>query len=986
MDTRLPPWYKPGMSPPLEEFLQQLGRGLNLSGQVAHNERITPKNSNYEQLDPPLPEQLTRALAASGVQRLYSHQAEALALARQGRDVVVATPTASGKTLVYALPVLERLFSDPQAKALFLFPLKALEQDQLAALNDLSLTAGLGPVAAVYDGDTPTGKRKRLRENPPPVIISNPDMVHAGICAFPEAWEEFFKNLTYIVVDEVHTYRGVFGSHVVQVLRRLLRLAARHGANPSFILSSATIANPGEHATALTGRPFSLEQIVTQSGAPAAGRVFALINPEGAASTTAAHLLTHAVRAGLATICFTKSRLHTELIHSWVTRANPDLRGLIAGYRAGFLPEERRKIEQALAGGSLAGVVTTSALEMGIDIGGLDVCILVGYPGSQINTWQRGGRVGRAGRDSAIFLVASPDALDQYFLKHPREFFDRPVEAAVLDPDNPFVVGPHLVCAAAEEALAPDEAFFDLEAHAETVTKLEAEGALLRDAEGLRLFSARKRPQRLVDLRGAGDSYALTTGEGRVVGSFDGVRVFKEGYPGAVYMHQTRTYLVNDLDWDNRRVRLNPVQVDFYTRARSEKETEILEETGRRPCANFLVRQGKLKVTERVTGFERRRMSGGDLLGVFPLDMPELTFETHGLWIDIEDAVRRLVERQGRHFMGSIHALEHAAISMFPLFALCDRGDIGGISIPLHPQTKKAAVFIYDGVAGGVGLAEKAFEVIEELLQKVEELLAGCKCEEGCPACVHSPKCGSGNKPLDKEGALLLTRALLGKEELAAEPESAAPLIITEPEPEAKATGEMRYGVFDLETQRLAGEVGGWKNSHLMRVSVAVLYDSPAGEYRAYQEREVASLIQRFNELEMVIGFNVKRFDYAVLSAYTASDLLRLPTLDLLEEVHCHLNFRLSLQALGEATLDAGKSADGLQAVEWWRAGELDKLREYCQKDVELTRDLFLYGQEHGYLLYRRKTGGKGGKARGGGELLRIPVDWSWESLRKRFL
>jgi DEAD/DEAH box helicase domain-containing protein len=979
------PWYKPGMSPPLEEFLQQLGRGLNLSGQVVHTERIAPKESSYEQMAPPLPDTLTRAVGASGVERLYSHQAAALSLARQGRDVVVATPTASGKTLVYALPVLERLYTDPQAKALFLFPLKALEQDQLAALNDLALTAGLGPVAAVYDGDTPQGKRKRLRESPPPVIISNPDMVHAGICAFPEAWEKFFKNLTYIVVDEVHTYRGVFGSHVVQVLRRLLRLAAMHGANPSFILSSATIANPGEHAAALTGRPFATEQIVTQSGAPAAGRVFAMINPEGAASTTAAHLLTHAVRSGLATICFTKSRLHTELIHSWVTRANPDLKGLIAGYRAGFLPEERRKIEQALSNGSLAGVVTTSALEMGIDIGGLDVCILVGYPGSQINTWQRGGRVGRAGRDSAIFLVASPDALDQYFLNHPREFFDRPVEAAVLDPDNPFIVGPHLVCAAAEEALAPDEAFFDLDAHAETITRLEAEGALLRDAEGQKLFSARKRPQRLVDLRGAGDSFALTTGDGRVVGSLDGVRVFKEGYPGAVYMHQTRTYLVNDLDWDNHKVRLNPVQVDFYTRARSEKETEILEETGRRPCANFLVRQGRLKVTESVNGFERRRMSGGDLLGVFPLDLPDLTFETHGLWIDIEDALRRLVEREGRHFMGSIHALEHAAISMFPLFALCDRGDIGGISIPLHPQTRKAAVFIYDGVAGGVGLAEKAFEVIEELLEKVEELLSGCECEEGCPACVHSPKCGSGNKPLDKDGALLLTRALLGKVELDTEPEAPAPMIVCEPEPEKSATGEMRYGVFDLETQRLANEVGGWKNSHLMRVSVAVLYDSPAEKYRAYQEREVNGLLKRVSDLELVIGFNVKRFDYAVLSAYTANDLLHLPTLDLLEEVHRHLNFRLSLQALGEATLDAGKSADGLQAVEWWRAGELDKLREYCQKDVELTRDLFLYGQEHGYLLYRRKSNGKGGKAPGGGELLRIPVDWSWETLRKRF-
>jgi DEAD/DEAH box helicase domain-containing protein len=964
------------MRPPLAEFLRALDGSLRLSAEVVHTERIEPRPARHAELARPLEPRLARALAAAGVERLFTHQARALELARAGRDLLAATPTASGKTLVYNLPVLEGLLADPAAKALYLFPLKALEQDQLQGLNDLALTCGLGPVAAVYDGDTPTGLRKKLRESPPPVIISNPDMVHAGICSYPDAWAAFLADLRYIVVDEVHTYRGVFGSHVVQVLRRLLRLAARHGAAPRFILSSATIANPGSHAAALTGRPFGPDQVVADSGAPAAGRTFCLLNPTAAASTAAAQLLAHAVRAGLATICFTKSRIHTELIHSWVGRAHPDMARRIAGYRAGFLPEERRRIERALASGRLAGVVSTSALEMGIDIGGLDVCILVGYPGSQINTWQRGGRVGRAGRDSAIFLLASPDALDQYFLAHPRRFFDRPVEAAVLDPDNPRVVGQHLVCAAAEEPLGPEEAFFDLAAHAETLRELEAEGQLLRDADGQRLFSPRQRPQRFVDLRGAGEGFALVTGEGRVVGSLDGVRVFKEGYPGAVYLHRTRSYLVNQLDLENRKVRVNPARVDFYTRARSDKETEILEETGRRPCANFLVRQGRLKVTELVTGFERRRISGGDLLGVFPLDLPPLTFETHGLWLDIEDGLRRLVETAGRHFMGSIHALEHAAIAMFPLFALCDRGDIGGISIPLHPQTAKAAVFVYDGVAGGVGLAERGFEVIEELLAKVEELLAGCECEEGCPACVHSPKCGSGNKPLDKEGALLLVRALLGKEELAPEaPEEPAAWVEAAAEPRPEPTGALRFGVLDLETQRLAAEVGGWSKCHLMRVSVAVLYDSADEKYHVYDERRVPELIRHLRELELVVGFNLKRFDYAVLGAYTPQDLAGLPTLDLLEDLHAKLGFRVSLQALGEATLQAGKGADGLQAVQWWREGKLAELTEYCRQDVELTFRLCDYGREHGYLLYRRKDG----------QRLRVPLDWSWESLRRRF-
>jgi DEAD/DEAH box helicase domain-containing protein len=963
------------MAADIKDFLAALGRDLRLAGRVAHVEHIPARPALHQDPDPPLDPRLARALLSQGVGRLYSHQALALALARAGRDLAAATPTASGKSLVYTLPVLERLLADPQARALFLFPLKALEQDQLKAINELAFAAGLGPVAAIYDGDTPPALRKRLRENPPPIIISNPDMVHAGICAYPDAWAGFLANLRLVVIDEVHTYRGVFGSHVAQVLKRLLRLADLHGAKPGFVLCSATIANPAAHAAALTGRAFAAEQVVTQCGAPAAGRTFVLVNPEGAPSTTAAHLLTHAVRRGLSTICFTRSRLHTELIHSWVARQNPDLKGLIAGYRAGFLPEERRKIERDLAAGRLAGVVTTSALEMGIDIGGLDVCILVGYPGSQINTWQRGGRVGRAGRESAIFMVAQPDALDQYFINHPREFFDRPVEAAVLDPDNPYVLGPHLVCAAAEEPLAADEGFFDLERHAELVADLLARGELLLDAEGARYFASRKRPQRLVDLRGAGDSWAIVEPGGRVVGSLDGVRVFKEGYPGAVYLHRTQTYEVQEMDHAQHRVLAAPRQVSYYTRARSDKETEILEETARRPAAAFLLRQGRLKVTETITGFERRRLSGQDLLGVFPLDLPPLTFETHGLWMDIEAAHRRLVEGAGRHFMGSIHALEHAAISMFPLFVLCDRGDIGGISIPLHPQTGKAGVFIYDGVPGGVGLAESCYEVIEDLLDKVEELLAGCECEEGCPACVHSPKCGSGNKPLDKAGALLLTRALLGKEELGAgaqeEPPPPPPPQIVKARPRA----ELRLGVLDLETQRLADEVGGWKNSHLMRVSVAVLYDSASDSFEDYAERDLKRLFARLKDMDLVVGFNIKRFDYAVLSAYTTGDLARLPTLDILEDVHNHLGFRLSLMSLAQATLGAAKSADGLQAVQWWREGRLEELAAYCRQDVALTRDLFLHGQREGHLLFERRGQGN----------LRLPVDWSWETLRQRF-
>lgn len=975
LDVRCVPWYTIAMSGKLSSFVSSLQRSQRLSAEVVHVEDIPAREPSYAVPDPPLPPGLTRALAAQGVERLYSHQVAALTLVRAGRDVVTATPTASGKTLVYSLPVLERILADPSATALFLFPLKALEQDQMSAINQLALHAGLGPVADIYDGDTPDGLRRKLRQKPPPVIISNPDMVHAAICAFPSAWDNFLSRLKYIVIDEVHAYRGVFGSHVSSVLRRLLRLAAAREARPSFVLSSATIANPGEHAEALTGRPFAQDQIVDFCGAPAAGRSFVLVNPSGAASTTASYLLAGAVKQGLSTICFTKSRIHTELIHAWVTRAHPELKDMVAGYRAGFLPEERRRIEADLSAGRLAGVVSTSALEMGIDIGGLDVCILVGYPGSQINTWQRGGRVGRAGRDSAVVLVGGPDALDQWVLSHPAEFFARPVEAAVLDAANPHIVCKHLICAAAEEPLAMDDEFLPPVDHPEAVRLAMEDGQLLLDAAGTRYFTSRKRPQRLVDLRGAGESLAIVDQKGTVVGSFDGVRVFKEGHPGAVYLHRGRTYLVKELDLEHRKVRVAPLRADYYTHARSDKETEILEETGRRPVANFLVRKGRLKVTETVTGYERRRLSGGDLMGVYPLNLPPLTFETVGMWMDIEDMHRQALENAGRHFMGSIHALEHVAIAMFPLFALCDRGDIGGISIPLHPQTGKAGVFIYDGVAGGVGLAERGFGLIEELLEKVEELLAFCDCEEGCPACVFSPKCGSGNKPLDKQGALMLTRLLLGKIEVGTvETASAPPPEVIAPAPARSLDRPLVYGVFDLETQKLANQVGGWGNIHLMRVSVAVLYDSARDEFIAYSEKQVPDLLKRLSELELVIGFNHMRFDYQVLSAYTTADLRGLPNLDLMLDVQQSLGHRLSLDALAGATLGAAKTADGLKAVEWWNAGRIQELTSYCQADVELTRDLFLHGQREGHLLYQHRDG----------QALRVPVDWSWRSIRER--
>jgi len=473
-------------------------------------------------------------------------------------------------------------------------------------------------------------------------------------------------------------------------------------------------------------------------------------------------MFTKALEAGLKTIVFTRARKITELITTWVLGESPHLRGRISSYRAGFLPEERREIEAKLFSGRMDGVISTSALEMGIDVGGLDLCLLVGYPGTIINTWQRGGRVGRAGRPSAIVLIAGNDALDQYFLRNPHDFFGRNCEEAVLDPLNTEVLKRHIPCAAAESSILPQEPWIASPEVQSVLEELDEAGVIYSGQDGSWHSTIRK-PQREVDLRGIGSSYGIFLEDRKtLIGSSSGGRVFTECHEGAVYLHRTKQFIVTKLDLDRQNVIVKPASLKYYTRALSDKDTEILGAPIRfQEFPGFTAREGRLKVTEKVTAYEKRRTQGQDLIGVVELDLPPLHFETVGIWIEIPDKVKQAIQKAGLHFMGGIHALEHAAISMFPLFALCDRDDIGGISTPEHPQVCRAAIFIYDGHPGGVGLSHRAFEVIEELLEKTRLLVESCPCETGCPSCIHSPKCGSGNKPLDKKACLAVLEWLL---------------------------------------------------------------------------------------------------------------------------------------------------------------------------------------------------------------------------------
>jgi DEAD/DEAH box helicase domain-containing protein len=765
------------------------------------------------------------------------------------------------------------------------------------------------------------------------------------------------------------------GSHMAQVLRRLKRICACYGSRPQFILSSATIAQPEAFVRHLTGLEV---ETIAESGAPQPGRHFLFLNPPAGAPSVAAQIFARAIREGLNTICFTQSRKLTELIHVWSLRIVPELKRYISSYRAGFLPEERREIEQAMASGKMRGVISTSALEMGIDIGGLDVCILVGYPGTMVTTRQRAGRVGRQGRDSLIVLVAQADALDQYFIKYPDEFFGRPLETAVVDPDNRYVVKAHLPCAAQELPLQiKNENFFDLQAYETVIADLARERRLLHSAAGDAWFARDRFPQKEVNIRGVGESFAIfQTGKKRPLGSVDGHRALRECHPGAVYLHKAQTWGVERLDLERRNVWVNPIEPNYFTRIQTDKETEILEILETRQVAAFTARTGRLKVTEHIMSYEKRRLPGQELLGMVSLDLPPQIFETVGMWLEIPDAVKNAIYASGGHFMGGIHALEHVLIGMFPLFALADRYDIGGISHPAHPQVGRAAIFIYDGYPGGVGLSARAFEILEDLLQRSQEVTAACPCEDGCPSCIHSPKCGSGNKPLDKEAAVSIAAMLLGLEEPTgvadvpyAEVTAAAPLTADEPVTGDTWLTQRKIGVLDLETRCSAADVGGWGQCHLMGVSLAVLHETHTGVATTYREHDLERLGQRLSKLDLVIGFNIKRFDYRVLQPYTKVRLAEVPTLDILEEVYAALGARRSLNHLAEHTLGEQKTGDGLLALELFAEGKWQELESYCRQDVSLTRRLFEFGAQHGYLIYQHRQG----------PLVRLPVDWQEE-------
>ena len=754
-------------------FLQRLTAQPTYAGQIVHIEHIPPRDADCAELDKPLVSNLQNRLAEHGLLPLYTHQVEAVNYARNGMNVMVSTSNASGKTLCYNIPVLQAILTEPTSRALYLFPTKALAQDQLRGLQDLFCPELFkAEEFATFDGDTPQPERAEIRKRAR-VIVTNPDMLHVGILPNHQSWSRLLRHLRYVVVDEAHTYRGVFGSHVACVLRRLRRLCSHYGSNPQFICCSATIANPGEHAERLVGLPFT---VVSNDGSPHGGKDFVFWNPpiideaksvRRSANSEATNLLAELVSHNIRTLTFAHTRRLTELIYSYSRRrlaeVSPDLAKRIKPYRAGYLPQERRQIEQELFSGQLIGVVATTALELGIDIGDLEATILTGYPGSIASTWQQAGRSGRGRDESLSFLVGLDNPLDQYFMRHPDFFFQKSFENALVNPDNSYILRAHLLCAAWELPLSSDDEKFFGPLFAQEKTELEGQG-MLREGNGRWYLSpAIAYPAQSINIRSTSrQNFALLdTSTDSLLETVEASVAFSQVHPGAIYLHQGESYLVTELDLANHTAYAVPTTASYYTQAKEITDLHITRVARDRSYRQTKVYLGEVEVTTTVVGFRKKEQFTEEVIGEEPLDLPPHHFPTVALWFDLPpEAVARLVKAQ-LDLAGGLHAVEHAAIAILPLFALCDRNDIGGVSTPFHPDTGRAQIFIYDAYPGGVGIAEKGFDMITELWQATLRVIAECPCQEGCPSCIQSPKCGNNNKPLDKKAAQMLLEGLL---------------------------------------------------------------------------------------------------------------------------------------------------------------------------------------------------------------------------------
>jgi len=741
------------------------------AGRLTYLTRLAGRAGHLASWPAWVPEEIMRALAAAGIAAPWQHQAEAADLAASGQNVIMATGTASGKSLGYVLPALAAILSG--GTVLYVAPTRALAADQVKLIRSLKLN---GVRAAVVDGDTPWTERTRARSHAN-YLLTTPDMLHHSLLPAHARWNGFFRRLRYVVVDECHTYRGVFGSHVAHVLRRLRRVAYHYGAaEPVFILASATISEPDRCGVLLTGRPVTA---VSADGAPRAPMTFALWEPpltsargeagapvRRSATAEAAELLAGLVRDGVPALAFVRSRRGAEAVAQSARRQLAEsgaeqLADRIAAYRSGYLPEERRALEEGLRTGEITGLAATTALELGVNVAGLDAVLMAGWPGTRAALWQQAGRAGRSGRTAVAVLIARDDPLDTYLVHHPAALLGAPVEATVLDPDNAYVLGPHFLAAAGELPLTAR----DLDQFSPTARSLAdtmtADG-LLRSRGG-RWFCTRQGAVVRTGLRGTGDwpVRIVERATGRLVGTVDEPSAHFLAHDGAVYSHQGELYTVTRLDLEERIALVEQGDPGYSTIARELTSIDVTAELTSSSWGPATVCFGDVHVSRQVVSYARRSTETGLLVGEEVLDLPLRSLQTKAVWWTISPAQRAALAAAGVDLPGAAHAAEHAAIGLLPLLAACDRWDVGGVSADLHPATGRLTVFVYDGHPGGAGFAERGFAVAQAWLRSTADAIADCECTAGCPSCIQSPKCGNGNQPLAKDGAVALLGALL---------------------------------------------------------------------------------------------------------------------------------------------------------------------------------------------------------------------------------
>ncbi|MCA1981680.1 DEAD/DEAH box helicase [Nocardioides nematodiphilus] len=759
-------------------LLERLASAPGRDGRLTHVETLAPRDAVSAEWPSWAPAEVVSAFAAQGVTAPWRHQVVAAEAAHAGQHVVLATGTASGKSLGYQLPGLSAILAgrgargERGASVLYVAPTKALAQDQLSRIRGL----GLDVRATTHDGDSSREQRDWTREYGE-YVLTNPDMLHRSLLPGHDRWASFFGSLRYVVIDECHHYRGVFGAHVAHVLRRLRRVCASYGSSPTFVLASATVAEPEVAGERLTGLPVLP---VTADGSPRGTVSLALWQPplttfagengapiRRAASSEAADLLADLVSSDVRTLVFVRSRVGAEQVAmtaaGLLAEVDPSLPGRVASYRGGYLPEERREIEERLRRGDLLGLAATNALELGVDVSGLDAVVLAGYPGRRAALWQQIGRAGRGAGDALGVMVARDDPLDTYLVTHPDALLGAPVEATVFDPSNPYVLAPQLCAAAQEIPLTEADLPLFGPTAPEVVASLEASGLLRKRPRGW-YWTDRRRAADLADIRSAGGSpVQLVEAEtGRVVGTVDGGSAHGSAHRGAVYLHRGETYLVHDLDLEEHVAVIGRADPGYTTSAREITDISIVAEHQQQRWGDCRLAFGEVDVSHQVVSFLKRRQPGGEVIGEEPLDLPERTLRTRAVWWTVPDVVLEDAGLSATDIPGAAHAAEHCSIGLLPLIATCDRWDIGGVSTARHPDTGVLTVFVYDGHPGGAGFAERGFEAAREWLTATLETIEACECFEGCPSCIQSPKCGNQNNPLDKRGAALLLRILLG--------------------------------------------------------------------------------------------------------------------------------------------------------------------------------------------------------------------------------